>query len=856
MNKFRIDPLSHNNMASPSNATPNRTKATVLALVASLLQTPIYSIDLNSSFVQIGGNSSTAISLINACRLQGIALELGWILSGCTLADLFDKCVQVKNFNCPPQGQCHQSNNSRRLLFGLSGERRLSLKTNQISNGTLSDQGSSQTKILFSSEGSRAVTYPVTEMQLSFIHGHEMDRSLNIISYCEIYRPADLKHMKAAWKTVLDAEPIFRTQFVLSEGKGRMIELAVPHFSWSERIVSNEADFKASLARRSSDVSIGQSFNITTLHGHNPDQSKSALVWHIHHALIDGYSSALVLKKVQLAAAGIPPSPGPSFAKFAAGLSEMHERYHAAGQLFWKNEKIRYRSAARDLLLSAPTPQLRCTEPTTQTVVEGPTLVDLSDDIRKANITSATLVYAAWALVLSMYMGSDVVVFGVVLSGRDLPLDGIESVVGPVINILPLHVSVEKTSTTTEYLHHLQSRMVELRKYQWTRASDGFQRNFSTAISAEYQAPLADERSFPLLEKPSTKIHSEVSLYVLIDADGLIRLNYRSELYDSGHVESLGTAFRDILCTLGRSQNSQPLTLENILHPYVQLPVRKFGNPSVSTTGACVSEDLVTLFQKIASQFPNLVAVEKDATRLVYSELRNLVDIIANQLSLMVAPGEIVCVQADRSVNWIIAIYAILHVGAIFCPLDDMLPARLRDSNFRAAGSKIYIASSHSGIILKPESCQTCVSMEEMLRCGATGSCAPAISRAAEPANRRNAYLCFTSGSTGQPKGVLCRHESLVAFQSDPDVRLSAHPGRRISQIMSPAFDGSIHEVFSALSYGATLVLADPSNPLAGLAKVDSAVLTPSMAKLLDPNDFPELKAVCTDTLSYNVTCS
>ena len=856
MNKFRIDPLSHNNMASPSNATMTRTKATVLSLVAILLQTPVYSIDLNSSFVQIGGNSSTAISLINACRLQGISLELGWILSGCTLADLFDKCVQVRSIKCSSQEQCHQSNNSRRLLFELSGERRLSLEPKQISNATSSYQVSSQNNILLSSEGSAAVTYPITEMQLSFIHGHEMDRNLNVISYCEIYRPADLEYMKAAWRTVLNAEPIFRTHFVLSEGKGRMIEAAVPQFSWSENIVSNEAEFQESLARRSSDVGIGQSFSITTLVGPTPEQSKSALVWHVHHALIDGYSSALVLKKVRLAAAGIPLRPGPSFAKFAAGLDEMHERYHATGQLFWKDEKTRYPSAARDLLLAAPTPQLHSTEPTTQTIVMGSTLVDLSDDIRKANITSATLVYAAWALVLSMYMGSDVVVFGVVLSGRDLPLDGIESVVGPVINILPLHISVEKTSTTTDYLHHLQSRMIELRKYQWTRASDGFQRNFSTAISAEYQAPIPDGRSFPLLEKPSTKVHSEVSLYVLIDADGLIRLNHRSELYDSGHVESLGTAFRDILCTLGRSQHSPPLTLESILHPYVQLPVRKFGNPSVSTTGVGVSEDLVTLFQKTASQFPDAVAVEKDATRLVYSELRNHVDIIAYQLSFMVAPGEIVCVQADRSVNWIIAIYAVLHVGAVFCPLDDVLPARLRDSNFRAAGSKLFIASSHSGVVVKPESCQMCVSIEEMLRCGATGCRAPAEWRATEPANRRNAYLCFTSGSTGQPKGVLCRHESLVAFQSDPDVRLFAHPGRRISQIMSPAFDGSIHEVFSALSYGATLVLADPSNPLASLAKVDSAVLTPSMAKLLDPNDFPELKAVCTDALFYNVTRS
>ena len=111
---------------------------------------------------------------------------------------------------------------------------------------------------------------------------------------------------------------------------------------------------------------------------------------------------------------------------------------------------------------------------------------------------------------------------------------------------------------------------------------------------------------------------------------------------------------------------------------------------------------------------------------------------------------------------------------------------------------------------------------------------------------RAPAYICFTSGSTGKPKAVLCSHEGLVAFQTDPEVRLFAAPGVRIAQIMSPAFDGSIHEIFSALSYGATLVLAhDEQDKLAHLAKVDSAILTPSVAGALDPANFPRLRNVC-----------
>src|SRR5438045_46242 len=120
----------------------------------------------------------------------------------------------------------------------------------------------------------------------------------------------------------------------------------------------------------------------------------------------------------------------------------------------------------------------------------------------------------------------------------------------------------------------------------------------------------------------------------------------------------------------------------------------------------------------------------------------------------------------------------------------------------------------------------------------------PSVSRRLSPKPRANAYVCFTSGSTGKPKGVICSHEGLVAFQRDPEVRLFAEPGRKISQVMSPAFDGSIHEIFSSLSYGATLVLANSAHPFAHLRLVDSAILTPSIAKVLVPDDFPKLTNV------------
>lgn len=97
-----------------------------------------------------------------------------------------------------------------------------------------------------------------------------------------------------------------------------------------------------------------------------------------------------------------------------------------------------------------------------------------------------------------------------------------------------------------------------------------------------------------------------------------------------------------------------------------------------------------------------------------------------------------------------------------------------------------------------------------------------------------------------KPPGVLVEHGGLVEFQKHLPSRMYAAPGRRMIQFLSVGFDGSMIEIFSALCYGATLVLRpENDDALAALKDVDIAVITPSAAEGLDPGDFPNLKYVC-----------
>lgn len=165
--------------------------------------------------------------------------------------------------------------------------------------------------------------------------------------------------------------------------------------------------------------------------------------------------------------------------------------------------------------------------------------------------------------------------------------------------------------------------------------------------------------------------------------------------------------------------------------------------------------------------------------------------------------------------------------------------------NYQTADDCFYLTSRSSQTAFASSVCGLTLSVEDILTFVDFNTIATTgVHHRRSPQPAASAYICFTFGFTGKSKGVLCHHGGLVAFQRNKEVRLYAEPGCRIAQVMSPAFDGSIHELFSALSYGATLVLPRPSDVISHLSEATSAILTPSLAKVLEPDDYPRLQNV------------
>jgi amino acid adenylation domain-containing protein len=275
------------------------------------------------------------------------------------------------------------------------------------------------------------------------------------------------------------------------------------------------------------------------------------------------------------------------------------------------------------------------------------------------------------------------------------------------------------------------------------------------------------------------------------------------------------------------------------------------GCSNPSTRVGSVSTDLVTLFEAAAKGRPNDLAITRENAWMTYAELNLAANHIAALISRTLSKGSVVCVHADRSLNWIVAIYGVLKAGAVYSPMDPKLPTHLRDENCRAADAVMFLVPYAKDVKMKPSVCGSVLAIDELLAMPQKEKFPPRT----KPEPSAGAYVCFTSGSTGKPKGVVCTHQGLVAFQSDPKVRLLAEPGIRVAQIMSPAFDGSVHEIFSALSYGASLILPIEGNNFEHLKHVDSAIITPSIARIIGPDEHPNLKALymCGESVPQSV---
>ena len=204
------------------------------------------------------------------------------------------------------------------------------------------------------------------------------------------------------------------------------------------------------------------------------------------------------------------------------------------------------------------------------------------------------------------------------------------------------------------------------------------------------------------------------------------------------------------------------------------------------------------LFEKQKNKTPDAIAVIFNNNKLTYSQLDQKSNNVSNQILSSSPNAEIIGVSADRSIETIIGILAILKAGKAYLPLDADYPQHRLQQIISDSGIDLCLSSSVEKQLF--ESFSIKVLATDLDYPAAT---APIVT------NQSGCYVLYTSGSTGTPKGVSMGHAALANLLLWQQKHSASASGFNTLQFAPLTFDVSFQEIFATLTTGGTLVLVD-----------------------------------------------
>jgi len=239
-------------------------------------------------------------------------------------------------------------------------------------------------------------------------------------------------------------------------------------------------------------------------------------------------------------------------------------------------------------------------------------------------------------------------------------------------------------------------------------------------------------------------------------------------------------------------------------------PHKNINQISTNKVDDYAENTLYSLFEKTVDKFPNASALISEDVTVTYFQLDQRANQLANYLQTSgIGVGDFVAIYLDRSIKPIISIIAILKSGATYIPIDPSYPEERIKYILDHTGASLVI--SESGLADANNSKINCpvFILDDLAILNQYSSARLSDKRITAIPNDL-AYILFTSGTTGHPKGIMTEHRNVVGFVHAFNQIIKINCTDRIYQGFSLGFDGSVEEIWMAFSNGASLVVSNP----------------------------------------------
>ncbi|MFC7449655.1 non-ribosomal peptide synthase/polyketide synthase [Rhodococcus daqingensis] len=687
---------------------------------------------------------------------------------------------------------------------------------------------------------------------------------------------ADLLERHESLRTVYPDSPSGPYQQILPTSEA-LDELALDALRGDETVGTAELAERVRAAVASGfDVTAEIPLDLTLLAA-GPDDHVLVVV--VHHISIDGWSIQALARDLVQAYSARTDGQAPSWAP----LPVQYADYAVWKRAVLGSEDDPDSTAARQIdywtaalagvpeVLALPTDRRRPAVPsfrggTVECALDAAAYGAVKDLARSTNSTPFMVLHAALAVLLARMSGTGDIAVGTPVAGRGE--QALDDVVGMFVNTLVLRTQVDPARSFAALLD--QVRATDLAAYgnadvPFERLVEVISPARSTAHHPLFQVVLAlEDAREHAIALPGLQIASEPIDFGIAKFD--LQLTVTEHFDDSGDPSGAVAAFtyaRDLFDR--RTALGFAARFLTILRDGAGDPSRPVGDLDlldaderatlVPVTGPAPAP-IRTLPDLLLGSIrdPRDIALIQGETRLTYGVLDERSNRLARLLiSRGVGPESYVALAVPRSIESVLALWAVAKTGAAFLPIDPTYPAeRIAHMVADSAVTIGVTLSAHRGEL--PDAVSW-LSIDDDVT-AAELSAAPAgpvadADRLAPLRPGHPAYMIYTSGSTGTPKGVVVTHRGLASFVAAQRAAYAAGPDSRTLHFASPSFDASILELLMAVGAGAAMVVV-PVGVYGGaeLAEVlraggvTHAFVTPGALATLDPDGLDAIGVV------------
>jgi amino acid adenylation domain-containing protein/thioester reductase-like protein len=445
---------------------------------------------------------------------------------------------------------------------------------------------------------------------------------------------------------------------------------------------------------------------------------------------------------------------------------------------------------------------------------------------RRLGVSTATLLHAAWGLVLAHTSGRDDVVFGSVLLGRLHSIAGSQRILGMFINTLPLRLKLRNV-TAKELVDQTQRELTELLNHEQASLAVA-QRCSGTIGSAPLFAAVLNyrrssvDRESELARAAGVRVLARrdwTNYPVLISVDDVgekLTLTAQTDRRIAPHRMTgyLRTALQSLVDALEQESRALALSLSTLPDSERHQVVERFN----ATQMPYAREKLIhELFQEQVQRTPNSVAVMHGDERLTYVELNGRANQLAHYLRQKgVGPDRLVGLCVGRSLEMIVSLLAILKAGGAYVPLDPSYPTERLKYMLEDASPCVLIVQRELNNSL-PGSVANVIAVD--------GDWTDVSYQPTENLDPRTlglrsdhlAYVIYTSGSTGLPKGVMIEHRGVINYLCTARACYRPDAGSVVSSSLS--FDATVTSLLVPLIQGSSVRLLSEGHELDGLTQ-------------------------------------